>query len=149
MLFQDFLTWIKQEFGYPVPKDYLSFVQKGDFISTLRKNYVIDRESESVLEISEWFTYDNVTEIYKNCLNEKMIEKYHLPILDSCGCTIVLDCNIKNHSYGQVFSRTPVGYYDENLQDNVYLELDFVANSFFEIINNLKTTEELEEIGIF
>lgn len=28
MLFQDFLTWIKQEFGYPVPKDYLSFDQK-------------------------------------------------------------------------------------------------------------------------
>jgi len=68
--------------------------------------------------------------------------------MDSCGCTIVIDCNPKGESYGQVFSRTPTGYYDENLQDNVYLELDFVAKSFSEIINNLKTTEELEELGV-
>ncbi len=148
MSYQDILNWIKQDFCYPVPEDYLYFLKSGDFESTLRKNYVIDRQSESVLEISEWFTYDNIPEIYKNCRKEKIIEKYHLPILDSCGCTVVLNCNPQNDSYGQVFSRTPTGYYDENLQDNVYLELDFVANNFSKIINNLKSTEELEEMGI-
>lgn len=149
MLFQDFLNWIQLDFCYPVPDDYLSFLKNGDFESTLRKNYVINRESESVLEISEWFTCDNISEIYSNCYKERMIEKYLLPILDSCGCTVVLDCNPQNDSYGQVFLRTPTGYYDENLQDNVYLELDFIANSFSDIINNLKSYKELEEMGIF
>ena len=148
MTYRGVLSWIKQEFCYPVPKDYLSFLKSGDFQSTFRKNYIIDRESESVLEISEWFTYDNIPEIYKNCREEKMIEKYHLPIFDSCGCTVVLDCNSQNDSYGQVFSRTPTGYFDETLQENVYLELDFVADNFSEIINNLRSTEELEEMGI-
>lgn len=148
MSFQDVLIWIKQDFCYPIPDDYLSFLKSGDFESTLRKYYVIDLENESILEISEWFTYDNISEIYKNCREEKMIEKYHFPVLDSCGCTVVLDCNPQNDSYGQVFSRTPTGYYDENLQDNIYLELDFVANSFSDIINNLKSTEELEEMGV-
>ena len=148
MSFQDIFNWIKQEFCCPVPEDYLSFLKNGDFESALRKNYIIDREDEIVLEISEWFTYDNIPEIYKNCLSEKMIEKYHLPIFDSCGCTVVLDCNYQSGSYGQVFLRTPTGYYDENLQENIYLEFDFVASSFSEIINNLKSTEELEEMGI-
>ena len=148
MSFQDVLNWMKQEFCYPVPKDYLSFLEQGDFESTLRKNYIIDMENECVLEISEWFTYDNIAEIYKNCLSEKMIEKYHLPILDSCGCTVVLDCNNQSDSYGQVFLRTLAGYYDENLQENIYTELDFVAESFSEIINNLKSAEELEEMGV-
>lgn len=56
-----------------------------------------------------------------------MIEKYHLPILDSRGCTVVLDCNYQSSSYGQVFLRTPTVYYDENLQENIYLKFDFAA----------------------
>jgi len=148
MVFQDVLIWIKDDFGYPVPEDYQNFLKTGDFKSTLRKYHVIDLESESVLEISQWFDYDNISSVYTNCRNEKMIERYHLPILDSCGCTIVLDCNPRNESYGQAFSRTPTGYYDESLQDNVYLELDLVATSFPDLINDLKSVEELEDMGI-
>lgn len=148
MSFENILNRIKQEFCYPIPEDYLSFLRYSDFESTVRKNYVIDRENKNVLEISEWFTFDNIFEIYKNCIEEKMIEEYHLPIFDSCGCTVVLDCNPQGDSYGQVFSRTPIGYYDESLQDNIYLELDFIAPTFSEIISNLKSIEELKEMDI-
>lgn len=53
MLYEDIADWIEKEFCYPVPEDYLLFVRKGDFKSTLRKNYIIDKEEGSVLEISE------------------------------------------------------------------------------------------------
>lgn len=148
MLYEDIIDWIQKKFCYPVPEDYLLFIREGDFKSILRKNYIIDKEEGSVLEISEWFTFDDIPKVYKNCLNENMIEKYHLPIFDSCGCTVVIDCNYKGNFYGQIFLRTPTGYYDEKLQENIYLELDFVAINFSEIINNLKTNEELEEMGL-
>ena len=146
MSLKDVLSWLENEFGHPVPEDYLRFLIAGDFITTWRKNYIIDFDNEDILEISEWFTYENLPLVYKNCLEEEMIEKFHLPIFDSCNCTIVIDCNIDSDSYGYVFSRTPVGYYDSGLGKNVYTELDLVAKSFAEIISNLKTTEELEEI---
>ena len=109
--------------------------------------YVIDEEN--ALEISEWFTPDNIPSIYKNCCEEKMIEKYHLPILDSCGCTVVLNCDSGTDTYGQIYLRTPTGYYDEDLQKNVYDEMEFVAEKFTDLISNLKDAEQLEEMGIF
>lgn len=148
MLFKEVLDWLNNEFKYPVPKDYLDFLSDGDFETTLRKNYIIDLDNESVLEISEWFTYDNLSLVYNNCLDEEMIEKFHLPIFDSCNCTIVLNCNKEDDSYGCVFLRSPVGYFDETLNKNVYTEFYLVARSFSEIMNKLKTTEELEEMGI-
>ena len=149
MQFQDIKTWLNQEFHYPVPEDYLSFLEQGDFTTTLRSYYIMDIENESVLEISEWFTYDNLSEIYHNCVKENLIEKYYLPVFDSCGCTVVINCNPQSDTYGQVFMRTPAGYYDETLQTNVYMELDFVAKTFDDLIHNLKSAEELEEMGIF
>lgn len=122
-------------------------MEKGEFDSTVRKYYVIDEEN--ALEISEWFTSDNIPLIYKNCCEEKMIEKYHLPILDSCGCTVVLNCDSGADTYGQICLRTPTGYYDEDLQENVYDEMEFVAEKFTDIISNLKDAEHLEEMGIF
>jgi len=148
MLLKDVLDWLKNEFKYPVPDDYLSFLEKGDFVTTSRKNYIVNLEDENILEISEWFNYDNLSLVYNNCLEEEIIEKSHLPIFDSCNCTIVLDCNNENNSYGCVFSRTPIGHYDETLDKNVYTEFDFVAKSFSKIIENLKTVEELEVMGI-
>jgi hypothetical protein len=139
------MNWLKNEFKYPVPEDYLDFLADGDFETTLRKNYISDLDNDDILEISEWFTYDNLSLVYNNCLNEGMIQKFHLPIFDSCNCTIVIDCNIGGDSYGCVFSRTPAGYFDENLNKNIYTEFDLVAKGFSEIINNLKTAEELDE----
>ena len=147
MVFNDFAKWLTQDFGYPVPDEYLSFLEKGDFISSFRKYYMID--SENIIEISKWYTHENISEIYRNCREEKMIDEYHLPIFDSCGCTVILNCNPQNDLYGQVFLRTPTGYWDENLKHNVYLELDFIATNFSKIINNFKSEEELEKMGIF
>ena len=78
-----------------------------------------------------------------------MIEKYHLPILDSCGCTVVLNCDSGADTYGQICLRTPTGYYDEDLQKNIYDKMEFVAEKFMDIISNLKDAEQLEEMGIF
>ena len=78
-----------------------------------------------------------------------MIEKYHLPILDSCGCIAVLNCGSGADTYGQICLRTPTGYYDEDLQENVYDEMEFVADKFTDIISNLKNAEQLEKMGIF
>lgn len=148
MLFQDILKWMVQEFGYPVPEEYVSFLEKGDFTTTANMYYVIDRETEMALEISEWYRYDDLILVYKNCCDERMIEKHHLPIFDSCGCTVVIDCNPQGESYGQVFMRTPTGYFDEELQRNIYLEFDYVAKSLAEILPNLITLDELEEMGL-
>ena len=148
MEFREIDKWLKQVFEYPVPEDYFRFFQKGDFTSTARLYYIIDQDSETIAEISDWYTYDNIISVYNNCCEEKMIEKYHLPFFDSCGCTVVIDCNPDGSSFGQVFMRTPTGYFDEDLQENVYLEFDYVADSFTEIFSNLKTVEELEEMGI-
>ena len=63
MTFENFMTWAEQEFGYRIPREYLSFLEKGDFDSTVRKYYVIDEEN--VLEISEWFTPDNIPKYIK------------------------------------------------------------------------------------
>lgn len=145
--FENFMAWTKQEFGYVIPQEYLSFLEKGEFDSTVRKYYVIDEEN--ALEISEWFTPDKIPAIYKNCCEEKMIEKYHLPILDSCGCIAVLNCGSGADTYGQICLRTTTGYYDEDLQGNVYHEMEFVAEKFTDIISNLKNSEQLEEMGIF
>ena len=142
-----FMAWAEQEFGYQIPQEYLNFLEKGEFDSTVRKYYVIDEEN--ALEISEWFTPDNIPSIYKNCCEEKMIEKYHLPILDSCGCTVVLNCDSGADTYRQICLRTPTGYYDEDLQKNVYDKMEFVAEKFMDIISNLKDAEQLEEMGIF
>lgn len=148
MAYQDISKWMAQEFGYPVPEEYKSFLEKGDFNTTVGLYYVIDREAEMALEISEWYKYDNLLSVYKNCCDEGMIENYHIPIFDSCGCVVVIDCNPQGDSYGQVFMRTPTGYFDEELQRNVYLEFDYVANSFAEILSNLITVDELEEMGL-
>lgn len=145
--FENFMAWAKQEFGYLIPQEYLNFLEKGEFDSTVRKYYVIDEEN--ALEISEWFTPDNIPSIYKNCCEEKMIGKYHLPILDSCGCIAVLNCGSGADTYGQICLRTPTGYYDEDLQENVYDEMEFVAEKFTDIISNLKNAEQLEKMGIF
>ncbi|QDW74150.1 hypothetical protein FND36_08990 [Lachnospiraceae bacterium KGMB03038] len=145
--FENFMAWAKQEFGCLIPQEYLSFLKKGEFDSTVRKYYVIDEEN--TLEISEWFTPDKIPAIYKNCCEEKMTEKYHLPILDSCGCVAVLNCDSGADTYGQIWLRTPAGYYDEDSQENIYDELEFVAEKFMDIISNLKDAEQLEEIGIF
>ena len=148
MLLEDVLHWLENEFRYPVPEDYLNFLISGDFTTTLRKNYIVDLDSKSVVEISEWFAYDSLSFVYNNCLEEEMIKEHQLPIFDSCGCTIILDCNDKGKSFGCVFSRSPVGYFDERLEKNVYTEFDSVSESFSEILTNLKTTEELEELGL-
>ena len=71
---KDVLGWLKNDFSFPVPDDYLTFLKNGDFKTTLRKNYIIDLDSESVLEISDWFTYKNLSEVYSNSREEKMIE---------------------------------------------------------------------------
>ena len=62
--FENFMVWAEQEFGYQIPQEYLNFLEKGEFDSTVRKYYVIDEEN--ALEISEWFTPDNIPLIYKN-----------------------------------------------------------------------------------
>ena len=121
--FENFMAWAEQEFGYQIPQEYLNFLEKGEFDSTVRKYYVIDEEN--ALEISEWF------------------------ILDSCGCTVVLNCDSGADTYGQICLRTPTGYFDEDLQKNVYDEMEFVAEKFMDIISNLKDAEQLEEMGIF
>ena len=101
-----------------------------------------------MLEISEWFTPDNIPAIYKNCRDEKMIEVYQLPVLESCGCTVVLSCNSDKDTYGHVLLRTSTGYYDESINENIYEEPEFVAESFTAVIHNLKVPEELEEMGL-
>ena len=42
----------------------------------------------------------------------------------------------------------PTGYYDEDLQENVYDEMEFVAEKFTDVIRNLKNAEQLEEINL-
>ena len=51
--FENFMAWTKQAFGCLIPQEYLNFLEKGEFDSTVRKYYVIDEEN--ALEISEWF----------------------------------------------------------------------------------------------
>lgn len=51
------------------PTRISEFLEKGEFDSTVRKYYVIDEEN--ALEISEWFTPDNIPSIYKNCCEER------------------------------------------------------------------------------
>lgn len=148
MLLKDVLNWLEKDFGYPVPEDYLDFLRKGDFESSWRKYYVIDSEDDS-LEISDWFDYENLKLAYTSSLNEGIVEKYHLPIFDSCGMTVVIDCNKSGKTYGQIFARSQDGIYDDELDKNVYEDLEFVAISFSDIINNLKIQEDLEDMGIW
>jgi hypothetical protein len=148
MSYNDILKWLTKGFGYPVPAEYLSFLQEGDFVSTARMFYIIDRETETLLEISDWFTYDNLISVYRNCCDEKMIEKHHLPIFDSCACTVVIDCNPNAATYGQIFVRTPMGHFDEALRENVCFESSYVAKNFSAILSNLHTIEDLEKMGI-
>lgn len=147
MTFQNFIDWAKHEFNYPIPRGYLDFLEKGEFDSTERKYYVT--AEECVLEISEWLTPDNLPVVYKNCREEGMIEEYHLPVLESCGCIAVLNCNPEMDAYGQIFLSTPTGYYDESIDKNVYEEPQFIAKNFSAVICNLKYAEELEEMGLF
>lgn len=146
MMRQNFKDWADREFGYPIPQEYLSFLEKGEPEPAGRKYYVTDEGN--ALEISEWFTPDNIPVIYKNCREEKMIEAYQLPVLESCGCTVVLSCNSDKDTYGHVLLRTSTGYYDESINENIYEELEFVAENFAVIICNLKDAEELEEMGL-
>lgn len=146
IMLQNFMEWADREFGYPIPQDYLSFLEIGEFEPAAGKYYVTD--DGNVLEISEWFTPDNIPAIYKNCRDEKMIEVYQLPVLESCGCTVVLSCNSDKDTYGHVLLRTSTGYYDESINENIYEEPEFVAESFTAVIHNLKDAEELEEMGL-
>ena len=101
MVFNDFVKQLKHDFGYPVLDEYLSFLEKGDFMSSFRKYYMIDREN--IIKISQWYTYENIPKIYSNGREEKMIEEYHLPIFDSCDCTVILNCNPQTDLYGASF----------------------------------------------
>ena len=51
-------------------------------------------------------------------------------------------------TYGHVLLRTSTGYYDESINENIYEEPEFVAESFTAVIHNLKDAEELEEMGL-
>ena len=61
----------------------------------------------------------------------------------------MLNCGSGADTYGQICLRTPTGYYDEDLQENVYDEMEFVAEKCTDIISNLKNAEQLEKMGIF
>ena len=69
MMRQNFKDWADREFGYPIPQEYLSFLEKGEPEPAGRKYYVTNEGN--ALEISEWFTPDNIPVIYKNCREEK------------------------------------------------------------------------------
>mgnify|MGYP005782956567 FL=1 len=146
IMLQNFMEWADREFGYPIPQEYLSFLEKGELEPPGGKYYATD--NGNVLEISEWFTPDNIPAIFKNCREEKMIEAYQLPVLESCGCTVVLSCNSDKYTYGHVLLRTSTGYYDESINENIYEEPEYVAESFTAVIRNLKDAEELEEMGL-
>lgn len=146
IMLQNFMERADREFGYPIPQDYLSFLEIGEFEPAAGKYYATD--NGNVLEISEWFTPDNIPAIFKNCREEKMIEAYQLPVLESCGCTVVLSCNFDKGTYGHVLLRTSTGYYDESINENIYEEPEFVAESFTAVIHNLKDAEEQEEMGL-
>ena len=55
----------------------------------------------------------------------------------------------RSDTYGQIWLRAPAGYYDEDLQENVYDEMEFAAENFMEILRNLKDAEQLEKMDIF
>ncbi len=149
MTLNEVLNWLEKEFGYPVPEDYLNFLKKGDFESSWRKYYLIEKEEKEALEISSWFTYDLLAFVYGNCIGEGLIENRHLPIFDSCGMTVVIDCNKKGKTYGQVFVKAQDGFYDIDLEKNIYDDFEFVAISFLELISNLKTREGIQEMSIW
>ena len=104
IMLQNFMEWADREFGYPIPQEYLSFLEIGEFEPAAGKYYATD--NGNVLEISEWFTP------------------------------------------GHVLLRTSTGYYDESINENIYEEPEFVAESFTAVIRNLKDAEELEEMGL-
>jgi len=147
MLLKEVLDWLKNEFGQSVPDDYLSFLKQGDFKTTLRKNYIFKNATEDFLEISQWFTYDNLSFVYNNSLEEDIIEKFHLPIFDSCNMVVVINCNLESEYYGHIFVKDTEGLYDLDLNKDVN-EFKFVTSSFSEIIKNLKSTEDLENLGL-
>ena len=138
---------LPQEFSYPIPEDYLSFLKKGDFASTWRKYYVADEDR--VLEISDWFPSERIPEIYRNCRGERIIDCCHLPIFDSCGCAVALNCDPQSDAYGNVFLCEPAGTFDEESGQMGSPLTELVASGFTEIMDNLKTGEALEEMGIF
>lgn len=144
MLLKEVLEWLEDEFEYPVPQDYLDFLKQGDFESSWRKYYVIETQNES-LEVSDWFDYENLKLAYDSCLDEEIIEKYYLPIFDSCGMTVIIDCNNMGETYGQIFVSSTNEIYDTEIDE----AFEFVAEDFSELISNLKTEEEIEELGIW
>ena len=150
MILKETLNWLEKVYVYPVPKDYIEFIKIGDFESSCRKHYIVGNGDEGILEISEWFTPDILVFVYGNCIEEEIIKPHYLPIFDSCNLTVVIDCDPNAPTYGQVFTSSPDdGYFDVDLDKNVYEDLNFVAKSFLEIISNLKTTEELETMGVW
>ncbi len=142
---QNFKDWAAAWFAYPIPGEYLDFLEKGDFDTTVRKYYVTGEGN--ILELSEWFASDDLPEVYENCRKEKMIEEYHLPILDSCGCIAVLNCSRETGAYGQMFLQTSLGEYEEETGENIYERPEFIAGSFLDFLSGLHDAEELEEQG--
>lgn len=142
------INWMKTVFGEDLPDDYVEFFKNGDFQSTLRKYYIVDQEAGNAVEISDWFTADTIASVYQNCVAERLLDPWFIPIFDSCACTVAIDCRADSETYHQLMMRVPTGYYDENFGVNVYDDMEFVAKNFSEFMNNLKTDEELEAMGL-
>ena len=142
------INWMTTVFGAKLPDDYVAFFKDGAFQSTLRKYYIIDQEAGSAVEISDWFTADTIESVYRNCIAEGLFDSCFIPIFDSCGCTVAIDCDVNSKTYHQLMMRAPNGYYDENSGVNVYEDMEFVAENFTEFIENLKTAEDLEAIAL-
>lgn len=137
-------NWAAREFGHPIPQDYLSFLAACTAADSCRSYFITD--TVGTLELSKWFAPSDIPTIYRACLAEELIEECMLPILDSCGCVMMLNCDDASDTYGQALLQAPEGCYDEKLQKNTYAEPILLAQSFSELVGRQVGTDYVDHL---
>lgn len=133
-----FADWVAREFRHPVPSEYRDFLCRGAAgahaaPSVPSRAYLVTGGGDEY-EVSEWFSAERIPDIYRCCRAEGLIAEQLLPIFDSCGCVVALDCDEGSSTYGSVLLQAPEGYFDDARQENVYEEPVLLARSFSDVL---------------
>lgn len=147
----DFVDWVEREFRHPVPGEYRDFLFRDAAAAHVKsvtpsRAYLVTADGDEY-EVSEWFSAERTPDIYRCCRAEGLIAEQLLPIFDSCGCVVALDCDEHSSTYGSVLLQTPEGHYDEARQENVYEEPVLLARSFSDVLAALGGAQDVAGPG--